>query len=230
MIRAYVALIFSISIAQSRNLARHRTITQPCNTTITQPCNTTITQPCNATITQPCNATITQQNNHATLHATEQSRNLATQQSRNLATQQSRNLATQQSRNLARNRTITQPCNATITQPYLRLSKEVVSLEAAGDNGDKVLQLDVSGQLRVAKEVVTHPAGEHLTTGNVGQGEFVILLANVFFIGLVLTATMIFGSGVSARILTSSEIKIKTLARIQWLERSERSHICVPKV
>jgi hypothetical protein len=49
-----VALIFSISIAQSRNLA-----------------------------TLQRDATITQQNNHATLHATEQSRNLATQQSHN---------------------------------------------------------------------------------------------------------------------------------------------------
>jgi hypothetical protein len=73
----HVALIFSISIAQSRNLA-----------------------------TLQRDATITQQNNHATLHATEQSHNLATQQSRNLqrnnhATLQHINHATMQRNNHA---------------------------------------------------------------------------------------------------------------------------------
>jgi surface antigen len=94
-----VALIFSISIAQSRNLAT----LQPCNATISQLCtqqnnhatfNATITQPCNTTITQHCNATL-QRNNHATLqrnnHATSQRNNNATLQSNNHATMQCNN-------------------------------------------------------------------------------------------------------------------------------------------
>jgi hypothetical protein len=126
-----VALIFSVSIAQSRNLATQQSRNLERNGTITQPCNPTIMQPCNATITQHCNTTITQSCN-------KQSRNLASQQSRHHAAtitqpcnatitqhcnttitqscnKQSRNLALQQSRHHAA--TITQPCNATITQP-----------------------------------------------------------------------------------------------------------------
>jgi hypothetical protein len=59
-----VALIFSISIAQSRNLATQRNnhATLQRNATITQPFNLATQQSRNlarnATITQPCNATI----------------------------------------------------------------------------------------------------------------------------------------------------------------------------
>jgi hypothetical protein len=78
-----VALIFSISIAQSRNLANNYA-TLHATEQSRNLCNATITQPCNATITQLCNATITQPNNNATF-STQQSRNLAMKQSRNLA-------------------------------------------------------------------------------------------------------------------------------------------------
>jgi hypothetical protein len=83
--RPLMALIFSISIAQSRNIA-----TQQSRNLATQQSRNLATQ-------QSCNLTMQQSRNIAI----QQSRNLATQQKCNLATQQSCNLATQQSRNLA---------------------------------------------------------------------------------------------------------------------------------
>jgi hypothetical protein len=128
--RPLMALIFSISIAQSRNIAtqqsRNRTITQPCNTTITQPCNTTIMQPYNATITQHCDTTITQPCNTTKM------------QPCNTTIMQPCNATITQPCNA----TITQPCNATITQPCKNQNCNVVV---------DLLDLDIDSRLNYRK-------------------------------------------------------------------------------